>query len=360
MEKERDPEKFHVLDNKKKNLLFIISAVLVFIFVPLLSFYYIKFAINRPAQTVDEHTIEIEPGWSVARISQELYANDSINSRALFTFYVLFNNLEKNIQAGIYTIPAGTSIKELANLLQHGTNDLSVTFLEGWRVEQFALKASENFKDVDYEDFVLLASDDEGYLFSDTYVFPSDITPTEMIEHLKETFNKKTEDVLAKEALDEVGLDKEEVVILASIVEREVADPVDRSLVAGVLVKRYQEGKPLGADATVQYYAPFLRIGCDLESSSSSICPKEEVAREIDWWPYSLTQSELDYDSEYNTRKNTGLPPTPISSISISALEAVLNNKQTVYNYYLTDAEGTTHFSETLQGHENNIDLYLR
>jgi len=357
MKKELDPDKYHVLDKKKKNLLLIALSVVVFLLIPLFSYYYLQFAINRPSQTVDEHTIEIESGWSVAKISQELYSQDVINSKPLFTAYVLVNNLEKNIQAGVYTIPAGISIKELAQLLQHGTNDISITFLEGWRVEQFALKASDMFSGIDYDDFVRAAWDDEGYLFPDTYIFPNDVSSEEMISVLKETFENKLSLVLTDEALNNVSLTREEVINLASIVEREVADPYDRPLVAGVLVKRYEEDMPLGADATVQYYASLLRVGCEV---GELVCPDEEVARELDWWPYSLTQEELDYESEYNTRKYQGLPPRPISSISVSAVNAVLNNKKTMYNYYLTDKDGTTHFSEDLQGHEENIERYLR
>ncbi|MBD3366048.1 endolytic transglycosylase MltG [candidate division WWE3 bacterium] len=358
VQKELDPKKFHVLDQTKKNILLVSLAVVVFVLMPFLTYYYMKFAVNRPSQTPDEHTIEIKSGWGVSKIADELYSEDIINSEFLFTLFVLVNNLEGNIQAGVYTIPAGTSIKELGQLLQHGTKDVAITLLEGWRVEQFALEASEMYENVNYEDFVHLAQDDEGYLFPDTYVFPSDVTTEVMVEHLKDTFETKTADVLTPEALQRAGLTEDEVVIMASIVEREVADPYDRPLVAGVLVKRYKDDQTIGADATVQYYASLLRVGCTL--NSEAVCPHEEVAREIDWWPYSLTLEELDYESDYNTRKYVGLPPAPISSVSVSALESVLNYKETSYTYYLTDREGVTHFAETLEEHENNINLYLR
>lgn len=358
MDETLDPNKFHVLDESKKRLLFIIGGVLLIVLLPIFSFFYYNFAINRPSQTVDEHTIEIEPGWSISTISKELYTKDVINSRALFIFYILVNNLEQDIQAGEYMIPPGVSLKELSDMLQYGTKDVRITFLEGWRVEQFALAATEKFEDVDYEDFVERARDSEGYLFPDTYVFPHDITTQEIIDHLKDTFDSKTAELLNEDALEKVGLSKEEVIIMASIVEREVADPLDRALVAGVLLKRYRNGMPLGADATVQYYAPFLRIGCSLESEN--ICPTDDRAKEIDWWPYSLTQAELDYDSPYNTRKYEGLPPSPISSVSLSAIESVLNYKESENLYYLTDPEGVTHFAQTLEEHERNIALYLR
>lgn len=359
MEKELDPKEYHVLDSKKKKVLLIILGVVFLLILPVLSFYYIKFAINRPAQKFDDHTIEIKSGWGVLQISQELYSEDLINSQALFTLYILINNLEKNIQAGVYDIPAGTSIKDLAYILQHGTDDQSITFIEGWRVEEFAFKASEKFENVDYEDFVSLALPYEGYLFPDTYVFAHDVNSSEMIDHLREIFDEKTKNVLTEQAMADVNLTKDQVITLASIVEREVSDPYDRPLVAGVLIKRYREGLTLGADATVQYYASLLRAGCDLENSST-VCPEEEVAREVNWWPLDLTKEELEYDSEYNTRKFTGFPPTPISSVSISAIEAVLNNKETSFNYYLTAPDGTTYFSETLPEHERKINLHLR
>jgi len=353
-----DPEKYHILDEKKRKVVYVILAVLFSIFTPVLALSYYRFAINRSSQTSDEHTIEIESGTGVVEIAEKLYEKDVINSRVLFVLYVVTNHLEKDVQAGVYTIPAGTSLTELISILGHGTDDISITFIEGWRIEEFALAASEKFDDVDYGDFVEIALSYEGYLFPDTYTFPSDVTIEEMIDYLRDTFSIKTEDVLSEEKLAKVGLTKDEVVIMASLIEREVGDPYDRPLVAGILVKRLKEDTTLGVDATVQYYASLLRSGCF--PISNHVCPEERLAREIDWWPYSLTQEELDYEVDYNTRKYPGLPPKPISSVSISALEAVLNYKETSYNFYLTDSEGVTHFSETLAEHQQSIELYLR
>jgi len=358
MSNELDPEKYHVLDDKQRKILYIVSSILFFIVAPVLALNYYRVAINRPSQTSDEHTIEIKSGLGITEIANDLYERDVINSRVLFVFHVVVNNLEKDIQAGVYTIPAGTSLKDLVSILGHGTNDISVTFIEGWRVEEFALTAAEKFDDVDYEDFVGLALPYEGYLFPDTYFFSSDITVEEMVDHLKDTFDLKTKDILTEDNLSKIDLTEKEVVILASLVEREVANVYDRPLVAGILIKRLRENTTLGVDATVQYYASLLRAGCEL--GYPSICTREELAREIDWWPYSLTSEELDYDNEYNTRKHPGLPPKPISSVGISALETVLNYKETPYNFYLTDSEGVTHFSETLSEHEENVNLYLR
>ena len=353
-----DPKKYHVLDEKKMKIVYVVLAVLFSIFTPVLATVYYRFAISRPSQTSDEHEVEIEPGTGIVEIAGKLYEKDVINSKVLFVLYVVTNHSENDIQAGVYTIPAGISLKDLISILEHGTNDILVTFIEGWRVEEFALIASEKFDDVDYEDFVEMAIPYEGYLFPDTYLFSSDVTVEEMIDRLKDTFELKTKDILESEDLEELGFTKDEVVIMASLIEREVADIYDRPLVAGILVKRLREDTTLGVDATVQYYASSLRSGCTFPSDR--VCPKEKVAREMDWWPYSLTQEELDYEADYNTRKYPGLPPKPISSTGISALESVLNYKETSYNFYLTDSEGVTYFSETLAEHQQNIELHLR
>ena len=108
----------------------------------------------------------------------------------------------------------------------------------------------------------------------------------------------------------------------------------------------------------MQYYAPFLRADCSPDEWITCILDYAE-ANETSWWPYMLTRADLDYDSPYNTRKNLGLPPAPISSISLSSLEAVLNYKETVFNYYINDAAGKTYFAEDLEGHQRNINLYL-
>jgi len=327
-----DPSKYHVLDTKKKKAIFTVALALGSLLIPAIIFYY-NFAINRPAQNTERTIIEVESGQGVAEISQALYEKNLINSQGLFLFYVTINNLTRSIQAGVYSVPAGTSVKDLVPMLQKGTKDVSITFLEGWRIEQFALEASNSLKFVNYDDFVLQASPLEGYLFPDTYFVHYDTTTEDLIELLSRTFEEKTEELFEKRNELSANLSDEEVAILASLVEREIHIPEDRPVVAGILIKRLNQGIPLGVDATSQYYIPFLRAKCPERSWIK--CFTKEEATEVAWWPINIRQAELEYDSPYNTRTNLGLPPTPISSFGISALEATLNPVESDYLYYL-------------------------
>ncbi len=351
-----DPNRFHVLNRNQKVLIGSVTAFIFLVILPMLSFGYYKFAVLRPNQKTDDTTFEIASGESVAEIAGNLYAQDAINSEFLFKVYVVWNKL--NLQAGIYNIPGGASTDEVAKLLQHGTNDKSITFIEGWRVEEYADAVSGYFNKVDYVEFVKLAREHEGYLFPDTYSFSAEVTVNEMIEVLKQNFEAKTANIFTPEKLAKVGLTKEQVIIFASIVEREVNTDADMPIVAGILVKRWKNGELVGADATTQYIVAAHRYGCAI--GTQEVCPNAEDIPNINWWPHDLTQEELDTVNEYNTREVVGIPPRPISNPGLESINAVLNLEDTTYNYYLNDEDGTTRYAQTLEEHSLNIEKYLR
>lgn len=351
-----DPKRFHVLNRNQKVVVGAVVAFIMLVVLPILSFGYYKFAVLRPNQKTDDTTFEITSGESVAEIADNLYAQDAINSEFLFKVYVVWNKL--NLQAGVYNIPGGASTDEVAKLLQHGTNDKNITFIEGWRVEEYANAVSGYFSKIDYVEFVKLARDHEGYLFPDTYSFSSEVTEEEMIEALKQNFEAKTSELLTPENLAKVGLTKEQVVIFASIVEREVNTDEDMPIVAGILVKRWKNEELVGADATTQYIIAAHRYGCAI--GATEVCPNAEDIPNINWWPHDLSQEELDTVNEYNTREVVGIPPKPISNPGLESINAVLQLESTPYNYYLNDEDGATHYAETLDEHNDNIQKYLR
>lgn len=337
-----DEKKFHKLDPTKKPLYIGIVAFTLLIVLPALTYSYYGIALNRPAQNDREKVFKIDKGEGASDISSRLYAEDLINSKALFDVYVVLNNYQDNLQAGVYTVPAGSSVKQLVMLFSKGTDDLRVTFLEGWRVEEIAQEASLSFEGVGYDRFLDEAKQYEGRLFPDTYDFSVGAAEETIINAMRENFKDKTKDLLTAEALAKAGLSEEQVVIVASIVEREVRTEEDRAIVAGILLKRFKDRELLGADATTQY----------------AVAPKMENGQET-WWPNQLTVEDLASASAFNTRKVVGLPPTPICSPGLSALQAVVNPQETDYYYYLTDLEGVTHYATTLDEHNRNIGKYL-
>lgn len=333
-----DEKKFHKLDPKKKPLYIAIGIVMVAIVLPALVYLYYNTALNRPAQCEVEKVFVIDKGEGASSISQRLYDEGLVNSKVLFNFYLLANSLQSKLQAGTYTIPAGCSVKNLSELFQLGRSDTKITFLEGWRVEEVAQQASTKFSNVNYQRFVDLAKDYEGALFPDTYEFSSDASEETIIDAMKTNFATRTQDLLTDANLAKVGSTKEQVVILASIVEREVVTENDRKMVAGILLKRLKESMTLGADATTQY----------------AVAPKGNA-----WWPKGLTADDLNNQSLYNTRKFAGLPPTPICSPGISSIKAVIEAQGTDFYYYLSDTQGISHFAVTLDEHNKNIAKYL-
>lgn len=353
-----DKSRFHTITPAGKKTMIIVSVLLAFFVLPFAAKIYYKAAINRQAQGFRETTFEIEEGEPVMSISKRLYDEELINSEPLFRIHLMLSGLHTNIQAGTYEIPAGASVVELAQIFQHGTNDIKVTFLEGWRHEQYALEASEKMNKFDYATFNDLAKEKEGYLFPDTYFLNKEATEKEVVDKLTKTFNEKTMGAFNKVNLEELGLTKDQVVIFASIVEREVFREEDKPIVAGILIKRWQNEELIGADATTQY-AKATRELCENAVESDDLCPTEEQAALLEWWPEELTVADLRYENPYNTRAVLGLPPSPISNPGLNSIEAVLNYKETSYNYYLTDENGVTHYSNTLEEHNRNVAEYL-
>lgn len=352
-----DPSKYHVLTKSGKRNLILAGVLFFVLIIPLFFYGYYKFAINRPSQTDKEITYEIKKGDSIFDTAENLYEKDAVNSKFLFILYVFLNRLDRNIQAGVYTIPAGSTVVSVTEQFLHGKNDVKVTFLEGWRVEEYAREAQDLLGDIDYNKFVAAAKPFEGYLFPDTYFFNRDIQVDDLIEELKDNFDSRTTDVLTEVNLNRIGLTKEQTVILASIVEREATNDDDKKMVAGILLKRLKEGIKLDADATVQYAVAFSKSCGAVDYCVADASVKDE--RDVDWWPGNLTAEDLAVDSSYNTRKNVGLPPTPISSVSLASLKAVVNPADSDYYYYLHDSKGQIHYAKTLDEHNANIQKYL-
>lgn len=328
--------------------IFIILTTLIVLLI--LGDLYYKFSINRTNYSSGKSDVAvvdfiIKPGEKVYEIAEHLRQTKLINSVALFKIYVKLNNFSGKLQAGSYKIARNLSLVEVINLLQYGTFDVRLTFPEGWRREEMADYLSktishndQNFKVVD---FLNQSKNLEGYLFPDTYVVPFDIKTSDLINLMRSNFDKRVDNKM-KSDLERLGLSLKDTVILASIVERESNNDKDRPVVGGILLKRLKSGWPLETDATIQYA---------LESKNH----KDGDG----WWPKELLADDLTVNSPYNTRKNQGLPPGPISNPGLLSIKAVIYPIETPYWFYLTDNNGVTHYAKTLQEHEDNISKFL-
>lgn len=317
----------------KKNLLlfFLVGFLLIgLIFVSL-----VGSSLKAPDPNSKEtKTFVIKSGEGVTEVSNRLEKEGLIKNSNILKILIKIQGLDKKIQAGEYNLSPSMNAKEIAKTFIKGTFDVWITVPEGLRKEEIAEKLNKVLG-VNKDEFINEGK--EGHLFPDTYSIQKGTSVKDIVKMMEDNFNNKTSNIINK---SQKGQTAEEVLILASIVEREAKNDSDRPVVAGILLKRYQNGWPLEADATTQYV-----VGFD--------------ENEKTWWKKNLTYYDLQIDSPFNTRKNPNLPPAPICNPGIEAIEAVVNPKDTSYWFYLSDNKGTMHYAKTIDEHNNNITKYL-
>jgi UPF0755 protein len=251
--------------------------------------------------------------------------------------------LSKKIQAGSFKLNQSMTVTQIAQTLTQGRLDFWITILEGWRREEIATyleKAyAENGLQFDRGLFLSLTQDKEGYLYPDSYLLPLTATTQTAVNQLTNTFDQKVTTGLADQiAANSLSLNQ--ILTLASLIEREAKTDASRKMVAGVLLNRLDIGMPLQVDATLQY-------------------AKGYDAQKQDWWAPPLSADKA-IVSPFNTYQNPGLPPAPICSPSFSSIQAALNPTPSDYFYYITGNDGQMYYAQTLDQHNTNINRYLR
>jgi UPF0755 protein len=285
----------------------------------------------------------IRKGQGASSIGAGLKEAGLIKSPLAFKIAVFRMEEGKVIQAGSFRLSPSMTVHEIIEELTHGTTDVWVTLLEGWRREEIAAAIEAAFvgqgADFDGESFLQLTAGKEGRLFPDTYLFPLDASEETVASILENTFQKKLTDKM-KADIQKSGRTLNQVLTMASLIEREAREEEARKIVSGILWKRIENDWPLQVDATLQY-----ALGYDASQKT--------------WWtPPTSTQKQI--DSPYNTYAHPGLPPGPIASPSFSSLMAAIYPIATDHWFYLTDNQGRMHYAETLEQHNQNINQYLR
>jgi UPF0755 protein len=173
----------------------------------------------------------------------------------------------------------------------------------------------------------------EGYLFPDTYEVREDETAKEVVAKILSNFDRKvSKDILSK--IKNQGKTLYQVLIMASVLEKEVKGFEDKKIVAGILWKRLRNGWKLQVDSTLTY-----------------ITNRKSL---------ELTKDDLTVNSPYNTYKHYGLPPSPICNPGLDSIKAAVSYKDSPYWFYLTTKDGKTVFSRTLREHNYNRWKYLK
>ena len=279
----------------------------------------------------------VRQGDGVRTIAANLANQNLIRSSTAFFVLVKIMGLEKSLQAGDFRLNRALGADEIASELTHGYLDVWVTTLEGWRNEEIANQLA---KDLDIPEGEFLKVAQEGYMFPDTYLIPRDASAAAIANIFRSTFDQKITEQMKVDAQKQ-GLTVEEVIILASIVEREGRTSEDRPVIAGILLKRLNADWPLQADATLQYALGYQ-------------------ATEKSWWKKSLTTEDKKIRSAFNTYLNPGLPPRPISSPGLASLKAVIYPQESAFWFYLHDNDGNVHYAATIEEHNENIARYLQ
>jgi UPF0755 protein len=301
--------------------------------------------INSMLQPVDatvttREKFVIPAGQSSGTIAARLEAGGYIQNALLFRLVVRQEGLDGKLQAGSFELSPAMSPAEIARALTQGTEDTWITIPEGLRIEEIAESLEEyELSSYDAKDFLKAAAGLEGTLFPDTYLISKESTGAQIARLLNETYKKKIETGLAAEFTTS-DKSPREILIMASLIEREAREYEQMRHVSGILWNRIEIGMPLQVDATLQY-------------------AKGYSASQQRWWSTPLREDKQ-IDSPYNTYQNLGLPPGPISNPGLNAFKAALDPLPTNDIYYLHAPSGEMYYGQTLDQHNANVQRYLR
>ncbi len=265
----------------------------------------------------------VKKGEGAKEISINLKEQSLIRYSSLFRIYALIEDKAEELKAGEYELSFSMNVPEIVNKLASGDRIKKIiTIIEGWTIKDIAnyLEAEE------------LDSDLEGYLFPDTYEISPEDGIEEIIEKMLANFDKKLTLELREEITSQ-GKSIQEIVIMASLIEKEVRTFEDKKIVSGILWKRIESNMPLQVDATITY----------ITGRKSTEILKEE----------------LEIDSPYNTYRYKGMPFGPICNPGMESILAAIYPETSEYWFYLSTPEGETIFSKTLKEHSEARAKYL-
>jgi UPF0755 protein len=277
-------------------------------------------------------TIE-KPG--LKDIASRLAEAGIIKDKIIFFLYTRLFRYENKIQAGNFSLSPSMTGREVALSLTHGSFDIKVLITEGKRATEIAEALKEKISTYD-QSWILELFSNEGYLFPETYSISKDASIENIIKQMRDTFDQN----FAKIDTTNSKLTKSQIVILASIIEREAITNEEKPIIAGILVNRLNAGIPLQVDATIQYAK-----GKNLSNGK--------------WWEPVTIEEYISVISDYNTYLHAGLPPGPISNPGLGALRAAAAPTDTDYLFYLHDKNGQIHYAKTASEHGANIEKYL-
>lgn len=322
--------------------IFFVMTAIMFLFI--FSFYL--FLYTPPSADKLERVIEISEGMSFRAMADLLKREHLITNKTYFILLGRYTLLDRKVMAGEYGLNARMLPEEILSKFKYGKILLhEVAIPEGYTAKQIAQLLSEK-KLADYTIFMNLIYNKEfaqslgvdsptleGYLFPDTYLFPRKLKAEEIVRGMvKKFFTVYTPDLVEKARL--LRMTTNEVVTLASIIEKETSNRNERTIVSAVFHNRLRKGIPLQSDPTVIYALPNFNG--------------------------DLTKADLRTKTAYNTYKRKGLPPGPISNPGRESIVAALYPIRVDYLFFVSKNDGTHYFSTSLSEHNQAVRLYQR
>ncbi len=280
-------------------------------------------------------TAVIPEGATLPEIAELLAKQHIIAHPNLFANLVRVLGGDRTLHAGPYFFAEPESAFSISlRLIQgdSGIDPLKLTFPEGLSVREMSEVLDSKLPLVSETSFETAAQKYEGYLFPDTYYFSPHETADSIVETLRNTFRSKIGDLT--DDIENSGHSLDDIVTMASLIEKEANNPTDRRIISGILWRRLSMNMALQVDAVFGY---IRGIGI-----------------------YHPTLDDLKIESPYNTYLHTGLPPTPIGNPGLDSIVAAIEPTKTNYLYYLTGKDGKTYYATTFAGHQSNREKYLK
>lgn len=300
--------------------------------------------LHLPIVAGQQIDLSIEPGVTARGVARLVAEGGAKVDPDLLYWWFRWSGNSRRIKAGSYELETDTTPYSLINKLVRGEEALRfVTFIEGWNIRQMraALAGADQLK----PDTQKLTADDlmaavgkpgqhpEGQFFPDTYTYAKGSSDLAVLKRAAKAMDKHLDAAWAARKPDSPLKTPAELLVLASIVEKETGQPGERGLIAGVFTNRLRAGMLLQTDPTVIY----------------------GVGEAFDG---NLRKKDLLTDTPYNTYTRVGLPPTPIAMPSKAALMAAAQPADTPALYFVARGDGTSHFSATLPEHNRAVAKY--
>jgi UPF0755 protein len=306
-----------------------------------------------PGSGLREEKVSIVPDQSIQQLCLSLEKKNLVESASLTCTYLSYSGQDRNIQPGNYTVPMGLNAIKIADLVADVTKrDIQFVIYAGWRLEEIAAMIDGLGLSFSAADFLTLATAPpdtyreqlqippwmtlEGYFFPGNYSMKPDISLGDFVVEILTRFKSTVITEEFQRDLESSGLTLHEAITMASIIQRETLAEEEMATIASVFYNRLAIGMRLETDPTVQY-----ALGYDAQTDT--------------WWKSPLIYTDLEVNSPYNTYRNPGLPPGPISNPSLAALNAAVAPAETDYLFFRAKCDGslTHNFSKTYEEHLN-------